>query len=85
MVAMFGLGPGEITVILFLVLLLFGSHKVGELAYNLGKAVNEFKKGMREIDATAPPAPPSPAEIAMRPPPRSLPAESAHDPHGAGH
>lgn len=72
----------ELLVILAIVLLLFGSHKVVDLAYNLGKAVNEFKKGMREIDATAPPPPPSPADVAMHPPKREPPAEDAQ---GGGH
>lgn len=81
-----GFGTTEILILLLVVLLVFGSHKVVDLAYNLGRAVNEFKKGMREIEATAPPAPPPPAEIAMNPPNRELPAAGdAHASHGGGH
>ena len=75
----------ELLVVLLIVLLLFGSQKVVDLAYNLGKAVNEFKRGMREIDASAPPPPPSPAEIALHPPQRALPTEEAHGVHGGNH
>ena len=46
---MFGLGTGEILVILFVILLLFGAKKLPELAKGLGKGVNEFKKAQNEI------------------------------------
>ena len=46
---MFGLGTGEILIILFVVLLLFGAKKLPELAKGLGKGMNEFKKAQNEI------------------------------------
>ena len=46
---MFGLGTGEILIILFIILLLFGAKKLPELARGLGKGVNEFKKASSEI------------------------------------
>jgi len=46
---MFGLGTGEILVILFVILLLFGAKKLPELAKGLGRGVNEFKKAQNEI------------------------------------
>ena len=46
---MFGLGTGEILIILFVVLLLFGAKKLPELARGLGKGMNEFKKAQNEI------------------------------------
>jgi sec-independent protein translocase protein TatA len=46
---MFGLGTGEILIILFIILLLFGAKKLPELAKGLGKGVNEFKKASSEI------------------------------------
>ena len=46
---MFGLGTGEIFVILFIVLLLFGAKKLPELAKGLGKGVKEFKKASHDL------------------------------------
>jgi sec-independent protein translocase protein TatA len=44
------LGPFELIIILAIVLLLFGSRKLPELAKSLGKAQREFKSGMRESE-----------------------------------
>ena len=46
---MFGLGVGEIVLILFIVLLLFGAKKLPELAKGLGKGLNEFKKASKDV------------------------------------
>ena len=46
---MFGLGAGEILIILFVILLLFGAKKLPELAKGLGKGINEFKKASKDI------------------------------------
>ena len=43
-------------IVLVVVLLLFGSKKVPELARSLGKAQREFKDGLRD---TAPPSDPT--------------------------
>jgi sec-independent protein translocase protein TatA len=56
-----GLGAQEVIVILFIVLLMFGSKKLPELARGLGKGIREFKdatgdiqneirKGMHEVE-----------------------------------
>ena len=45
---MFGLGTGEILVVSAVALLLFGGKRVPELGRSLGKAITNFKKGMRE-------------------------------------
>ena len=42
------LGPTELIIILAIVLLLFGSRKLPDLARSLGKSSKEFKKGMGE-------------------------------------
>ena len=46
---MFGLGGGEIILILFIILLLFGAKKLPELAKGLGKGIKEFKKASNEV------------------------------------
>ncbi|MEM2996789.1 MAG: twin-arginine translocase TatA/TatE family subunit [Candidatus Bathyarchaeia archaeon] len=39
-----GIGTGELLIILFIVLLLFGGKKLPELARSLGRAVREYQK-----------------------------------------
>lgn len=41
---MFGLGSGELILILIVVVLLFGAKKVPELMKGLGSGIKEFKK-----------------------------------------
>ena len=42
------IGPGEIILILAVLLLLFGAKKIPEIARSLGKSLGEFKKGQQE-------------------------------------
>ncbi len=44
-------GPTEIIVILLLILILFGSKRIPEIAQSLGKGIREFKRSMKEIEA----------------------------------
>lgn len=44
-----GIGPGEVLIIAFLILLLFGGKKIPELMKGIGKGVRSFKQGMSEI------------------------------------
>lgn len=43
-------GPWQVVIIAFVVLLLFGGKKIPELMKGLGKGVKSFKEGMAEID-----------------------------------
>ncbi len=43
------LGPSELLIIFLIVLLLFGSKKLPELARGLGRGIREFQKASREI------------------------------------
>lgn len=43
-------GTGEIIIIVFVILLLFGGKKIPELMKGIGKGVRSFKKGMNEIE-----------------------------------
>jgi sec-independent protein translocase protein TatA len=45
----FGLGGGELGILLLVVLLLFGPSALPKLARSLGEALREFKKTQREI------------------------------------
>lgn len=44
------LGPLEIFVIVFVILLLFGAKKLPELARGMGKAMREFKKATKDVE-----------------------------------
>ncbi|VVB90984.1 Sec-independent protein translocase protein TatAt [uncultured archaeon] len=45
-----GIGTQEIILIVIVVIVLFGSTKIPELARSLGKATGEFKKGQKEVE-----------------------------------
>ena len=66
---MFGLGVGELIVILVIVLVIFGAGKLPELGSGLGRGIRSFKREVTrpdEIDVTPPkaddPVPPPPPE-----------------------
>jgi sec-independent protein translocase protein TatA len=44
------IGPGEILIIIAIVVLLFGANKIPELARSMGKAMGEFKKAQKETE-----------------------------------
>ena len=46
---MFGMGHGEILLILLVVLLLFGAKRIPEMAQGLGRGIREFRKSLREV------------------------------------
>lgn len=45
---MFGLGMGELVLILLIILLLFGAKRLPEIARSLGQAIAELKKAGRD-------------------------------------
>lgn len=52
---MFGLGAGELLIVLVIILVVFGAGKLPEVMGSLGKGIQSFKKGMKEppeIDVT---------------------------------
>ncbi|NLW80287.1 MAG: twin-arginine translocase TatA/TatE family subunit [Desulfovibrionales bacterium] len=65
---MFGIGVQELLIILVIVLLVYGGRRLPELGSGIGRAITNFKKGMREpdeIDVT--PSPPSKNDPDKRP------------------
>jgi len=48
MIPLMMLGQPELLIILFIILILFGSSKLPELARSMGKAKSEYKKGAAE-------------------------------------
>ena len=56
-------GPVELLIVLAVVLLLFGSKKLPELAKGMGQAAKEFRSGLHDEDPESPaPAPATPTE-----------------------
>lgn len=49
-ILLFALGTPEIVLIALVVLLIFGGKKIPELMRGIGKGVNQFKKGMKDLD-----------------------------------
>jgi len=74
--AIFGLGGGEVVIVVFAVLVLFGAKKIPEFARGLGKGISEFKKASTEVsnelqnavDAPVPAHKPAPAPAASAAP-----------------
>ena len=47
---MFGLGPKELIIVAGILILLFGSKKIPELARSIGEAIRIFRKGFSDED-----------------------------------
>jgi sec-independent protein translocase protein TatA len=46
------IGIPELIVILVIALVIFGPKKIPEIANSLGRSINEFKKGAKEIETS---------------------------------
>ena len=46
----FGLGTGEIIIIVLVFLLLFGAKRIPDLMKSMGKGVKSFKEGMKDVE-----------------------------------
>jgi sec-independent protein translocase protein TatA len=70
LLALGGLSPMELIIIVGVIVLLFGSSKIPQLMRGVGSGINEFKKGLKEgeqqaaADAAKPADAPKPAEAA---------------------
>ena len=47
---MFNLGPQELFWIFLIVLFIFGAKRIPEIGRSIGKGIQEFKKGMKEVE-----------------------------------
>jgi len=66
---MFGLGIGELLVLLVIVLIFFGAGKLPQVMGSLGQGIQSFKKGLKEppeIDVTPDKDTPAPADPGKR-------------------
>ena len=71
LLAIGGLSPMELIIIVGVIVLLFGSSKIPQLMRGVGSGINEFKKGLKEGDAAAA------ADAAAKPADPAKPAEAA--------
>ena len=53
-----GLGPTELIIVLFIILVVFGAGKLPDSASGLGRGLRDFKKVMDEPDEPEPRKPP---------------------------
>ncbi len=51
---MFGLGTQELVIILAIVFLIFGAKRLPEIGSGLGKAIKNFKGGVKSIEEGTP-------------------------------
>ena len=74
MLAVFGLGGGELVVVVVAVLILFGAKRIPEFAKGLGQGIKEFKKASSDVTnefhnamnvESTPAPPPAPAPKAL--------------------
>jgi sec-independent protein translocase protein TatA len=57
-------GPFELLIIVFIIMILFGGKKIPELMHGLGKGINEFKRASQGDPADAPKTPtPEPPKV----------------------
>jgi sec-independent protein translocase protein TatA len=54
------IGPFELLIIVFIIMVLFGGKKIPELMHGLGKGINEFKRATQGDDPNAVKAPEAP-------------------------
>ena len=71
LLAIGGLSPMELIIIVGVIVLLFGSSKIPQLMRGVGSGINEFKKGLKEGDQ--PPGEAKPGD-APKPPDAAPPA-----------
>ena len=51
--AIMGLSPGELLIIVGVIVLLFGASKIPQLMRSMGQGLTEFKKGVKEGEKDA--------------------------------
>jgi sec-independent protein translocase protein TatA len=49
---MLGLGPLELVLVIFVILLVFGAKKIPDIAHGIGKGINEFKRALKDESDT---------------------------------
>lgn len=66
---MFGLGTQELIIILAIIFLIFGARRLPEIGSGLGKAIKNFKGGIKSIEEGTPEKPKEEAKDSSGPKP----------------
>lgn len=53
------LGPMELTIILLIVLVLFGASRIGDVIGGVGRGIRQFRQELREDPSDSPPTRPA--------------------------
>jgi sec-independent protein translocase protein TatA len=69
---MLGLGPVEMVLIFFVLLLLFGAKRLPELASGMGKGIRDFKRSLNGVDEQSIQANQEQSYLAQTPPPPAV-------------
>lgn len=69
------LGSSELLVIGIVALLMFGG-RLPDVARSLGRSVNQFKRGLKDVGDNLEDDPPAPSALPKAQPSKSLPGES---------
>jgi len=77
MLAVFGLGGGELVVVMVAILILFGARRIPEFAKGLGQGIREFKKASNEVTTEFHQAMENPPSRPTPPPPAAPVTHSA--------
>lgn len=48
---MFNLGPQELLLLFVIVLLIFGARRIPEIGRSIGRGIQEFKRGMKDVES----------------------------------
>ena len=70
---MFGLGTQELVIILAIVFLIFGAKRLPEIGSGLGRAIKNFKGGVKSIEEGTPEKPAEKAKEELKDPGGSKP------------
>lgn len=59
----------HILILVVIIMLLFGSKRIPEIGSSIGKGIQEFKRGLREVTNTDEVSQPPPQQLPNAPPP----------------
>ena len=77
------IGPGELILLLVIILVIFGPGRLPEIGNAVGKGIREFRKAATDVtDAAKIDAPPSPSQATATPPTSAGSAGSGLSPAG---